>query len=188
MGSGSRRKTALAEGVCFSVLELFHFLPRPAACALQNGCSMCLPGWSHGPSLLLPSLRRGSVLQTLQLCQVQREALTHGWSESHLIHSPWSCARTSVSLRTVWRWVSGSVLDAVEWAAGFSDRVPYQGRDLLLARDLLPLQVSQTHTATPIVRVADSVDLGYQQVGSCHFQLRPPSHSQVPGHEVNFSR
>lgn len=108
MGSGSRRKTALAEGVCFSVRELFHFLPRPAACALQNGCSVRLPGWSHGPSLLLPGLRRGSVLQTLQLCQVQREALTHGWSESHLTHRvPWSCARTSASQRTVWRWVSG---------------------------------------------------------------------------------
>lgn len=77
---------------------------------------------SHGPSLLLPGLRRGSVLQTLQLCQVQWEDLTHGWSESHLTHHvPWCCARTSASLRTVWRWVSGSLLGAVEWAAGFSD-------------------------------------------------------------------
>lgn len=167
----------MAEGVCFSVQELFHFLPRPAACALRNGCSMCLPGWSHGPSLLLPGLRRGSVLQTLQLCQVQREALTHGWSESHLTHPP--CAlvlcqdlcepKNGVAVAVCWAQWSGLL------ASQTRSLTKVRSRDLLLARDLPPLEVSQTHTATPIVRVADSVDLGCQQVGSCHFQLRPHS-------------
>lgn len=165
----------MAEGVCFSVLQLFHF-PAQDSCVFQSGHCMC-PRMVTWPRFAASQQLAESVLQALQK------------SESHLTLV---CALILCQdpVRAQEQWRVGNQFRA--GCSGVPCSLPRLGHlprlTFSLLGGLLPLEVSQIHTATPIVRAADSVDLGWTRIRSCHFQFGPHLYSQAPGRGVNFSR
>lgn len=168
-----RRKTALAGGLCFSELDPFHFLPGTAACvcsrvgapcAFQDGHMAplcCIPAFAESPAM--PGAAGSPHPRLVTVPADSRCALVLGQDPLRA----WEQRGGWVSRQSA----GCSAVDC--W---------------LLRLGRLPRLEIGTHTAAPIVRAVDSVDLGCQQAGPCHFHLRPHSYSQVPGRGVNFSR
>lgn len=113
----------MAEGVCFSVLQLFHF-PAQDSCVFQNGHCMC-PRMVTWPRFAASQQLAESVLQALQK------------SESHLtLVCALILCQDPVRAQEQWRVGNSSELGVVECHALFRDWVTYQGQKtyLLLAR------------------------------------------------------